>query len=150
EKSLYKTKIILKQHFIFINALKTFIKDGHKVIFIIGNHDIEFYWPSTQKEIISSLTETREEESRVTFCEWFYVSQKDTLIEHGHQYDSYCLCLDPINPLIIRNKKFKIRLPFGNLANRYMLNRIGLKNPHDEKSFIKTSMEFVEFFFKYE
>src|SRR5690606_21726956 len=66
EKSLYKTKIILKQHFIFINALKTFIKDGHKVIFIIGNHDIEFYWPSTQKEIISSLTETREEESRVT------------------------------------------------------------------------------------
>ena len=72
------------------------------------------------------------------------------MIEHGHQYDPYCLCIDPINPIIKKNKKFKIRLPFGNLANRFILNQFGLKNPHHDESFVKTGLEFLVFFLKYE
>jgi UDP-2,3-diacylglucosamine pyrophosphatase LpxH len=150
EKSLFKTKVILDEHQLFIAALKKFIQDGHKVIFVIGNHDIELYWPSVQKEVIYRITENSEEEAQVTFCDWFYVSQQDTLIEHGHQYDPYCMCIDPINPIIKMKKKYKIRLPFGNLANRYILNRFALKNPHEEDSYVKTGVEFVVFFFKYE
>lgn len=150
QKSLFKTSVILDQHDIFVAALKKFIRDGHKVVFIIGNHDIELYWPSVQKEIINRITENSQEESQVIFCDWFYVSQGDTLIEHGHQYDPYCMCIDPINPIIKKNKKYKVRLPFGNLANRYILNRFALKNPHQEDSYVKTGIEFAIFFFRYE
>ncbi|HXH75622.1 MAG TPA: metallophosphoesterase [Bacteriovoracaceae bacterium] len=150
EKSLFKTKVILDQHDLFISALKKFVQDGHKVVFVIGNHDIELYWPSVQKEIIYRITENSSEESQVSFCDWFYVSQNDTLIEHGHQYDPYCMCIDPINPIIKKNKKYKVRLPFGNIANRFILNRFALKNPHQEDSYVKTGKEFMIFFFKYE
>jgi UDP-2,3-diacylglucosamine pyrophosphatase LpxH len=150
EKSLFKTKVILDQHYKFVQALKDFIQEGHRVVFIIGNHDIELYWPSVQKEITFRITSKPEQESQVIFCDWFYVSEKDTLIEHGHQYDPYCMCIDPINPIIKTKKKYKIRLPFGNLANRYILNRFGLKNPHQEDSYVKTGFEFAIFFFKYE
>ncbi len=150
EKSLFKTHVILNDHVVFVRALKEFIQAGNKVIFVLGNHDIELYWPSTQKEIVSRLTDNKEQEAQVIFCEWFYISQKDTLIEHGHQYDPYCICIDPINPLILKRKKYKIRLPFGNLANRFILNRFGLKNPHHDESYVKTGKEFMIFFFKYE
>lgn len=150
EKSLFKTKVILDQHHIFVSALKRFIAAGNKVIFVIGNHDIELYWPSVQREIVFRITGSAEDESRIVFCDWFYVSQNDTLIEHGHQYDPYCMCIDPINPIIKMKKRYKIRLPFGNLANRYILNRFGLKNPHQEDSYVKTGVEFAIFFFKYE
>lgn len=150
DKSLFKTEVILDQHHVFIKALKSFVQNGNKVVFIIGNHDIELYWPSVQKEIVLRLAEGLEEEKRIVFCEWFYISQKDTLIEHGHQYDPYCLCLDPINPLIFKKKEHKVRLPFGNIANRFILNSFGLKNPHHDESFVKSGMEFLVFFLKYE
>ncbi|MFN8370417.1 MAG: hypothetical protein U0T83_07310 [Bacteriovoracaceae bacterium] len=63
------------------------------------------------------------------FCEWFYLSQK-SLIEHSRQYDPYCICLDPML-IILKRKKYKVRLPFGNLANRFILNRC-FKNPHHD------------------
>lgn len=150
EKSLFKAKVILDQHHRFITALKSFVQRGNRVVFVIGNHDIEFYWVTVQKEITYRLSETEEEAQRVVFCDWFYVSEGDTLIEHGHQYDPYCMCIDPINPIIKKKKKYKIRLPFGNLANRYILNRFALKNPHQEDSYVKTGWEFLVFFFRYE
>ncbi|MCO4753099.1 MAG: metallophosphoesterase [Bacteriovoracaceae bacterium] len=150
DKSLFKTRVILDQHYQFVDALKKFIKNGNRVVFIVGNHDIELYWPSTQREIENRLIESDEDLERLVFCEWYYISERDTLIEHGHQYDPYCLCIDPVNPLIRKKKEYKIRLPFGNLANRYIMNNFGLKNPHHDESFVKTGLEFVQFFFKYE
>ncbi len=150
DKSLFKTKVILDQHYVFVQALRSFISNGNKVIFIIGNHDIELYWPSTQSEIRKRLLESGQNSDNLVFCEWYYISENDTLIEHGHQYDPYCLCLDPVNPLIMKKKEYKIRLPFGNLANRFIMNRFGLKNPHHDESFVKTGLEFVKFFLKYE
>src|SRR5690606_38747561 len=122
QKSLFKTKVILEEHHVFMDALQEFLHQGNRVVFIIGNHDIEFYWPSVQKEIIKRITSNPQQEQRVLFCEWFYVSQRDTLIEHGHQYDPYSMCLDPINPIISHKKSYKVRVPFGDLANRFIVN----------------------------
>jgi hypothetical protein len=82
--------------------------------------------------------------------EWFYISNGDTLIEHGNQYDSYSLCMNPVSPTIRRGRSVYLRLPFGNLAGKYMLNGMGLMNPHSESSFIKSSLaEYLVFFYKY-
>lgn len=150
EKSLFKMKKIIDDHAIFFDGLKDFIEKGNKVVFIIGNHDLELYWPSVQKEIKQRIIIDKKDEKKCTFCEWFYISQNDTLIEHGHQYDPYCMCLDPINPVIKKNRKFKIRIPFGDLANRQILNTFALKNANDDSSYVRSMWEFIQFFFKYE
>lgn len=150
ERSVFKIDVILKQHSIFVKSLCDFIKNGNKIVFIIGNHDIELNWVSVQKKILDYLQLTKEERKSVIFCEWCYVSNKDTLIEHGHQYDPYCMVLDPINPVVKKNGEYIIRLPFGNLANRFMINVMGFKNPHNDDSYVKTFKEFIQFFLKYE
>lgn len=149
-KSRFKMKIILDDHPIWVEALRDFLLRGHRVIFVIGNHDMELHWPSVRKDILKRLALSKEGEARVRFCEWFYISNKDTLIEHGNQYDSYCLCANPINPLIRKGSKIQVRIPFGNLAGKYILNGMGLMNPHADSSFIKNSLwEYLVFYYKY-
>lgn len=150
-KSIFKIETILEDHDVWTKSISDFIQNGHQVVFVIGNHDIELNWTGVQEMIIKKLKLPQEFKNNVRFCEWFYISQGDSLIEHGHQYDPYCMAINPINPVIKKNGKFKMRLPFGNLANRFMINNMGLKNPHNDESFVKDSTwEFVTFFFNYE
>jgi UDP-2,3-diacylglucosamine pyrophosphatase LpxH len=148
-KSRFKIQRILDDHPVFVRALRSFVLNGNRVVFVIGNHDIEVHWPSVQREILVHLDLPGDLRKRVTFTEWFYISEGDTLIEHGCQYDAYCLCPTPVFPLIRKGSKRSVRLPFGNLAGRYMTNGMGLFNPHVESSFIMTWGEYLRFFFKY-
>ncbi len=118
EKSVDKIRIILDDHKEWCEALHWFIEQGHRVVFITGNHDLELHWKSVQIEILNTLGLTAEERTRVRFVEWFYISNKDTLIEHGNQYDPYCLCDDPVNPFVIDYNRVKVRLPFRDCACR--------------------------------
>src|SRR6185437_13267955 len=85
----------------------------------------------------------------VRFCEWFYISNGDTLIEHGNQYDPYCMTQDPVRPFIVRFNRIEIRLPFGNLTTRYLINGMGFFNPHLDTNFIMSPKEYVKFFLRY-
>jgi UDP-2,3-diacylglucosamine pyrophosphatase LpxH len=150
-KSVYKMEKILQDHFLWTQRVSNFIKNGNKVVFVVGNHDLELVWVGVQNKIREMLSLTDEENNNLIFCEWFYISEEDTLIEHGHQYDPYCLALNPINPIIRKlDGVDRVRLPFGNLANRFIINDMGLKNPHNDESYTKSFWEFLVFFFKYE
>ena len=149
EKSRFKMEIILNDHLIWVQALREFVQAGHSLVLVIGNHDIELHWPLVQKEILKALALTAEEEKRVRFCEWFYISNGDTAIEHGNQYDQYCVTTQPIHPFIKKGKRIHVRLPFGNIAGRYMINGMGLFNPHVESSFLMELKEYFRFFYKY-
>lgn len=149
-KSRFKIQVILTAHSVWLDALRGFILNGNRVVFNIGNHDMELHWPSVRRDIVDKLNLPETLRDHVRFTEWFYISNQDTLVEHGNQYDAYCLCSNPINPLIKKRSKILVRLPFGNLAGKYMLNGMGLMNPHVESSFIKESVyEYVVFFLKY-
>lgn len=149
ERAKFKIQVILKHHEAWVAALREFILKGHKAIFVIGNHDLELHYPDVQNEIFLALNLDEESAKRVRFCEWFYISNKDTLIEHGNQYDPYCMCEDPINPFTQGYNYKSVRLPFGNLACRYILNGMGFFNPHVESNFIMSLDEYIMFFFKY-
>ena len=150
EKSIYKIGIILDTHPLWLEALREFLLAGNSVVFVIGNHDMELHWTSVRQEVLARLSLGGAEKERIRFCEWFYVSNQDTLIEHGNQYDAYCLCSNPVHPLIKKGSKILVRLPFGNLAGKYMINGMGLMNPHNTSSFIKNSfIEYIVFFYKY-
>ena len=150
EKSRFKMEVILHDHSVWLEALKDFIhRNGNKLVFVIGNHDVELHWPSVQKEILKALEIDLDDKVKVRFAEWFYISNGDTTIEHGNQYDDYCVTTNPIHPLIKKGRRIQVRLPFGNIAGRYMVNGMGLFNPHVESSFLMDLPEYFKFFYKY-
>ena len=149
ERSDYKIQTILEHHAQFIRSLSEFVKRGHRAVFVVGNHDVELHFPDVQERILKAMHLTEDERKRVRFCEWFYISNQDTLIEHGNQYDPYCVCEDPVHPFS-RGYNYKtMRLPFGNLACRYILNGLGFFNPHVDTNYIMEVREYVRFFLKY-
>lgn len=149
EKSVFKMKQIIEDHPIWFEALRDFINNGNDVIFIVGNHDLELLFPKVQTEILAALGLDQDSHFKVRFCPWFYISNNDTLIEHGHQYDPYCVCQNPIHPLVRQFNRIELRIPFGNLACRYMINGMGFFNPHMDDNYIMSLKEYVVFFIKY-
>jgi UDP-2,3-diacylglucosamine pyrophosphatase LpxH len=149
EKSRFKMEVILSDHMVWVKAIRDFVRRGNSLVFIMGNHDVELHWPLVQKEILKNLELSEEDRKRVRFCEWFYISNEDTAIEHGNQYDDYCVTMNPIHPLIKVNRHVYVRLPFGNITGRFMTNGMGLFNPHAESSFLMTFPEYIKFFYKY-
>lgn len=149
EKSRFKIQVIIADHPLFFKALSEFIERGHRVIFVIGNHDLELHYSEVQSEVLGALRLTEQGRERVRFVEWFYISNGDTLIEHGNQYDPYCMCEDPINPFVRGYNNITLKLPFGNLACRYIMNGMGFFNPHAESNYIMTLSQYLKFFFKY-
>ena len=148
-KSRFKIQRILQDHPVFVEALSTFLANGHRVVFVIGNHDMELHWPSVQRDIVRALDLPEEARRNVRFADWFTVSNGDTLIEHGNQYDAYCLCQNPLFPLIRKGSRRFVRIPFGDLAGKYMTNGMGLFNPHVESSYILSVRGYFVFFFRY-
>ncbi|MGZ3773722.1 MAG: metallophosphoesterase [Pseudobdellovibrionaceae bacterium] len=149
ERSRFKIEVILKDHPQFVSALKEFIQKGHRAVFVMGNHDLELHFPEVQKEIYRHLDLPEDKKDHVRFVEWFYLSNQDTLIEHGNQYDPYCMCEDPVNPFVRGYNFVSLKLPFGNLACRYILNGLGFFNPHVDSNYIMTLPEYITFFLKY-
>ncbi len=149
EKSRYKIQVILKDHIEFVQSLRAFIMRGHRAVFVIGNHDLELHYPDVQQEILHNLNLPDNKKSEVRFVEWFYISNQDTLIEHGNQYDPYCMCEDPVNPFMRGYNYVTLKLPFGNLACRYIMNGMGFFNPHVDSNYIMSMRQYAMFFFKY-
>lgn len=149
EKSLYKIEVILRDHPLWVKCLSQFVKEGNRLVFIIGNHDLELNWMEVQKKILDALELNDGERRHVRFVEWFYVSNKDTLVEHGHQYDPFCCSKDPVNPVVVDYNRLMIRLPFGDLACRYLSNGMGFFNPHVDSNFLLTAWGFTKVYFKY-
>ncbi len=149
EKSVFKIKKIISDHVVWITALKNFIGRGHRAVFIVGNHDLELHFSTVQETILNAICENESAKKRVRFSEWFYISNSDTLIEHGNQYDPYCRCEDPINPFVESHGTVEVRLPFGSWATRHIINSMGYFNPHVDTNFIMTFLQYIKFFFKY-
>lgn len=149
ERSRFKIEVILNDHSEFVRALREFILRGHRVVFVMGNHDLELHFAEVQEEIHRHLNLPEDKCQQVRFVEWFYISNQDTLIEHGNQYDPYCVCEDPINPFVRGYNFISLKLPFGNMACRYIMNGMGFFNPHVDTNYIMTLPEYIRFFFKY-
>lgn len=149
EKSSFKIKRILQDHPVWVRALRDFLLKGHRAVFVIGNHDLELHFNKVQQDIVEALHLPDHVKSAVRFCSFFYISNGDTLVEHGNQYDPYCMCQNPINPMVQKFNRVEVRIPFGNLAGRYLINGMGFFNPHVDTNFIMSMKEYLNFFTKY-
>ena len=147
--SAFKMGCIIHDHPTWFDALARFVAQGHRAIFVIGNHDAELHWPRVQALVREALGVPDPHDERVVFCAWFYLSGGDTYISHGNQYDPYCVVPTPVDPLIEVHRRPRVRIPFGDLAQRYMLNGMGYFNPHATSNFIMTGRQYAVFFFRH-
>ncbi len=148
-KSVFKMGVILRDHHVWVRALRQFLLKGHRAVFVVGNHDLELLWPEVQEVLVRALNLPEDRADAVRFCSFFTIDRGTTLITHGHQLDPYCACPDPLHPLIRVRGRARIRMPFGNLAGKLMLNGMGLFNPHVDDSFIRPLRGYITFFFRY-
>lgn len=149
EKSCYKLERILEDHSLWLNSLRDFVLKGHRVVFVIGNHDVELHFPQVQELLVQKFSLPAEQKKQIVFTDWFYISNQDTLIEHGNQYDPYCVVEDPIHPFVEQFNKVEVKLPFGSLTTRYLINGMGFFNPHVDTNYLMSAKEYAKFFFRY-
>ena len=135
EKSVWKLGQMLADHPVFVETLARFLAGGHKVVYVIGNHDREFYFEEvkdTLREVLRRRALTLDLPATdwdLRFEEWFYVEPGRIYVEHGHQYDFYSSFRHILAPEVRFGAGRHIALPMGNISNRYLMHRMGFFNP---------------------
>ncbi|HEY3358181.1 MAG TPA: metallophosphoesterase [Polyangia bacterium] len=136
EKSVWKLGLILKHHPRFVATLARFLAAGHRVVYVLGNHDRELHFPAAQAAFIAAIAARAPEAGRalvaagVQFEEWFYWVPGEIYVEHGNQYDHYSSYRHILAPVVRSQGEDEIAVPMGNLTNRYLASGMGFFNPH--------------------
>ncbi len=123
-KTVWKLLLIIKGHQPFFEALANWLSNGGKIIFVKGNHDLEFNWPlvrsAIRDEFVKLNVPVDKANQDVAFVENEFTI-KNIYVEHGHKYeDMTCVFGEPI----LKKNKDELNLPFGSFMNRYCVNKI--------------------------
>jgi UDP-2,3-diacylglucosamine pyrophosphatase LpxH len=136
-KTIWKLGRVLDHHPGFVDALAAFLARGHKLVYVMGNHDREFHFGGVQQSFVAALqakigpAASPLPEDAVRFEPWFYLVSGELYVEHGQQYDLYSSFRYVLSPVIEKKGEQRIALPMGNLSNRYLMSHMGYFNPHD-------------------
>ena len=136
EKSAWKLARILEHHPVFVDALGVFLAGGHRVVWVLGNHDRELHFPAVQDVLLGALEQAAGRAGggippgAFTVEPWFYHVPGRIYAEHGQQYDYYNSFRFVLEPVITRRGVPEIALPMGNISNRLLMGRMGYFNPH--------------------
>jgi UDP-2,3-diacylglucosamine pyrophosphatase LpxH len=130
---------MLDDHAEIVAALGRVLADGHEIVFVTGNHDVQLTLPEVRAALADRLAAAsgrpREEVlPRVLFRAWFHVTPDGIVLEHGHQYDAYCCYRTPMAPFGPDPRE--IQPTMGSLTTRNLASRLGYMNPHVEDSYM--------------
>lgn len=147
---------ILDDHPIVVDALGRLLAEGHTVVFISGNHDVQLTLPEVRavltERLVAAAAAGSEEghealRARVAFRAWFHKTADGIVIEHGNQYDAFCSYRYPMAPFG-RDAK-EIQPTMGSLATRNLISRMGYFNPHVDSSFMLSTWGYVAHWARY-
>ncbi|WP_438011196.1 hypothetical protein WME89_22505 [Sorangium sp. So ce321] len=153
---------ILADHPVFIEALGRVVADGHTVVFISGNHDVQLTLPEVRDTIrarvveaaLAALGDTSRADAsasalgeRVVFRAWFHKTPDGIIVEHGNQYDAYCSYRYPMVPF--GRKPGEIQPTMGSLVCRLLVSRMGYFNPHVDSSFMLSAFGYLAHWARY-
>lgn len=128
---------VVRDHAVFFEHVARLAAEGHRVVFVAGNHDVHLALPGVRAALqgaIAKLLPSAEDSARVTVQPWFHQTDDGVHVEHGHQYDAYCSFRNPLRPLDVDG--LVVQPTFGTLAFRHMISRMGYFNAYDERSFM--------------
>jgi UDP-2,3-diacylglucosamine pyrophosphatase LpxH len=147
---------IFRDNPLFVEAVGAVIADGHTVVFVSGNHDVQLTLRQVRAHVAEhlmraavgeltrrgALVDEAELRSRLLFRAWFHKTACGIVIEHGNQYDPYCAYRYPMAPWTkkpgraVERKSREIQPTMGSLATRLLISRMGYFNPHVDDSFM--------------
>lgn len=131
QRSADKLESIYNGHPLFFRALAWFVGQGHRVVFLRGNHDIDLYWPQVQARLRTYIAREYRAayglekdhplpeglEERICFEPgWFLYRRGAFYAEHGAQYEALNAVPDPIRPVLQPGGGPLLNLPVGSLG----------------------------------
>ncbi len=142
----WKLERIARGHPLFFAALGWFVAQGHRILFLKGNHDPELYWPEVQahlREVVQRAYQAyrrlepetpplrrRDLEERLRFGPWFYYDPYlHVYVEHGNQYEPSNHYRNHLNPRAPDDPQ-KLELPQGMALTRYLFNKLEAHYPY--------------------
>lgn len=148
---------ILDHHPVFVAALGRVLADGHTLVVVSGNHDVQLTIPAVRdvlrrRVVAAALAQDPDQDgaalaARVVFRAWFHRTPDGVILEHGNQYDTYCSYRYPMAPW---GKQPEVVQPtLGSLAFRFMIARMGYFNPHVDETFLLTPWGYVVHWARY-
>jgi UDP-2,3-diacylglucosamine pyrophosphatase LpxH len=148
-KSAWKLERMLADHPRFVRTLARLIAAGHRIVYVLGNHDREFHFAEVREVLLAAVAGELDQGHRARLPEafrfepWFYFVPGEVYAEHGNQYDFYCSFKYLLVPVEITHRgEERLALPMGNVSNRYLLSNIGFFNPHED-AFILSAFGYV-------
>jgi len=130
ERSADKLESIYRGHPLFFRALAWFVGQGHRVVFLRGNHDLDLFWPEAQERLRAFIIREapaalgggeghpslKSLAGRILFRPgWLYYRRGLFYAEHGSQYEMLNACANPIRPVLFRDGH-RLNLPVGSLG----------------------------------
>ena len=112
DHALAKLRLVMQAHDLVMRALARFLRAGHRLVVVPGNHDADFHWASMQaefKQVLASAGGVALDQ--IEFSPWFYCEEGVIYLEHGHQYDAFCShdhVLYPVSPSDPRRTTFSL------------------------------------------
>jgi UDP-2,3-diacylglucosamine pyrophosphatase LpxH len=140
-KSVLRLHVVIRGHVEFFEALAEWLGNGHRLIIVKGNHDLEWYWQPVRNYLRLALTRRLAAQlgtpdikdvlenrvlPNVRFIDDSLVIDEDIYVEHGNRYDKYA---HVVGPSTLKNEERELNIPFGSFLNRYVLNDIELNYP---------------------
>jgi hypothetical protein len=162
EHAVPQMAAILDDHPVFVAALGRVLAEGHTVVFISGNHDVQLTLPEVRALLSARLIEAAVASSRlraddtalraqvrarVLFRAWFHMTGDGVLVEHGHLYDPYCSYRYPMAPY--RSGRREIMPTMGSVGTRVLVARLGYFNPHVDSSIMMTKLGYLRHWARY-
>ena len=155
KKSVWKLERVLSQHPGLVRTLAAYLAAGHRLVYIMGNHDREFHFPGVQQAFVNALRRQALvdgqdfQDDTIRFESWFYAVPGEIYVEHGQQYDHYSSFRFLLSPVVGRRKEEVLALPMANLSNRYLMSRMGFFNPHSSDYILNFFSYFMHWLKKY-
>lgn len=145
---------ILHEHPCFVAALARWLRAGHAITFIAGNHDPQLGFDGVQRRLRERLAleaGSARAGDLVRFRLWFHHTDDGIHIEHGNQYDPYCSFRYPMRPLVPpkRGRDREIAPTVGSITFRLLGSRLGTMNPHFDDSWDMSAAAYVKHWFKH-
>lgn len=147
---------ILRDHPEFVAGLARVLAEGHRLVFVSGNHDVQLTLPEARDVVrdvvigaaMEMCSASREELSRrVEFRAWFYRTEEGVIFEHGHQYDTFCSFRYPMAPF--GKTPGVIQPTLGSMTARLYMGRLGYFNPHVDATFMLDLPGYLQHWLKY-
>jgi UDP-2,3-diacylglucosamine pyrophosphatase LpxH len=121
-KTVWKFRRIVRGHPAFFAALGDWVASGGRIVFMKGNHDLEFHWPLLHQAIRFELAKQaggRADGAAIEFHE-NGLQIHNVYIEHGHRFEAMTRVDGP--PTVFDGRE--IRFPFGSFFNKYVINHL--------------------------